>query len=143
MVLFGSLVRKPCARFQVASMTRSPRFEFRAGARAARSLAMWALLILSTSTAPASANTSQTTCSETELQNFRSLKSLARRGVHSGRERPFPAAVDLRPRICEGPVGIPPSWEQSALSAWGYAVLAMDSFAMRGLAPGRVTTSTP
>jgi len=50
---------------------------------------------------------------------------------------PFPAIVGLRPRICETYAGIPPPWEQTELPAWGYAVLEIDSFAARGLAPGK------
>jgi dienelactone hydrolase len=48
---------------------------------------------------------------------------------------PFAAVVDLRARSCDGPQGIPPGWEQSALPSWGYAVLTIDSLAARGLAP--------
>jgi dienelactone hydrolase len=48
-----------------------------------------------------------------------------------------PVIVDLRPKICEGYAGIPPPWEQTALPVWGYAVLEIDSFAARGLAPGK------
>ena len=57
--------------------------------------------------------------------------------MHSGREGPFPAVVVLRPRAsAKAQWVLPPPWEQSALPAWGYAVLAIDSFATRGLAPG-------
>ena len=47
---------------------------------------------------------------------------------------PFPAIVDLHPRVCMGPAGIPPAWEQTVLPSWGYSVLIMDNFAARGLA---------
>jgi dienelactone hydrolase len=46
---------------------------------------------------------------------------------------PFPAVVDLHPRICMGPAGIPPPWEQTVLPSWGYSVLVIDNFAARGL----------
>ena len=49
---------------------------------------------------------------------------------------PFPAIVDLHPRICMGPAGIPPAWEQTVLPSWGYSVLVLDNFAARGLAAG-------
>src|SRR5260370_29885258 len=49
---------------------------------------------------------------------------------------PFPAVVDLHPRICMGPAGIPPAWEQTLLPSWGYSVLVIDNFVARGLAAG-------
>src|SRR5260370_36373491 len=49
---------------------------------------------------------------------------------------PFPAIVDLHPRICMAPAGIPPAWEQTLLPSWGYSVLVIDNFAARGLAAG-------
>jgi dienelactone hydrolase len=49
---------------------------------------------------------------------------------------PFAAIVDLHPRICMGPAGIPPAWEQTVLPSWGYSVLVIDNFAARGLAAG-------
>ena len=50
---------------------------------------------------------------------------------------PFPAIVDLQPRSCEGYAAIGPPWERTELPAWGYVVLEIDSFAARGLAPGK------
>jgi dienelactone hydrolase len=97
---------------------------------------MWVVLVLSTSAAPMSATTAQTACSEAELPTSDHSNHLPVELCIPAGSGPFPAVVDLRPRICEGRVGIPPSWEQSALPAWGYAVLAIDSFAIRGLAPG-------
>lgn len=136
MVVFGSLGQKPGPRFQVNPLTPSQHFGFQAGARAARRLAIWIVLILSTSTAPVSANTAQIACAEADLQPSDHSNPLRVELCIPAGSGPFPAVVVLRPRICEGPVGIPPSWEQSALPAWGYAVLTIDSFAMRGLAPG-------
>jgi len=49
---------------------------------------------------------------------------------------PFPAVISLRPRTCLGQAGFPPGWEQTVLPSWGYAVLALDNFAARGLAAG-------
>ena len=97
---------------------------------------MWVGLILSTLIGLMSANAAENACSEVELQTSDHFDYLPVQLCIPPGSGPFPAVVDLRPRICEGPVGIPPSWEQSALPAWGYAVLAIDSFAMRGLAPG-------
>ncbi len=48
---------------------------------------------------------------------------------------PFPAVVVMSPRICEGPAGIPPGWQQTTLISWGYATLTIDNFAARGLSP--------
>jgi len=117
-------------------LTRLLHFEFRAAVHAARRSAIWVVLILSISIAPKSANAAGTTCSEVELQTSDHAVHLPVQLCLPTGSGPFPAVVDLRPRICEGPVGIPPSWEQSVLPAWGYAILAIDSFAMRGLAPG-------
>jgi dienelactone hydrolase len=111
-------------------------FEFRDTIRAVRRLPMSVVLILSTSLAVMSANAAENACSEVELQISDHTDHLPVELCIPPGSGPFPAVVDLRPRICEGPVGIPPSWEQSALPAWGYAILAVDSFAMRGLAPG-------
>lgn len=48
---------------------------------------------------------------------------------------PFPAVVVISPRTCEGPAGIPPGWQQTTLTSWGYATLILDPFAARGLGP--------
>jgi dienelactone hydrolase len=47
----------------------------------------------------------------------------------------YAGIVDLRARSCEGPEGIPPGWEETALPSWGFVVLVIDSLAARGLAP--------
>ena len=115
---------------------QAPHFGFRAAIRAMRRLATSVGLILSASIAVMSANAADNACSEVELRTFDHSDQLPVELCIPPGSGPFPAVVDLRPRICEGPVGIPPSWEQSALPAWGYAILAIDSFALRRLAPG-------
>jgi len=55
---------------------------------------------------------------------------------------PFPAVVVMSPRSCEGPAGIPPGWQQTTLTSWGYATLTIDSFAARGLGPAACSDFT-
>jgi len=143
MVVFGSLGQKPGPRFQMNPLTPSQHFEFQAGARAARRLANWIALILSTSTAPVSANTAQIACSEADLQT-------SDHSNHLRAELCIPAGrVLFRPSWFCGPAHLRrpsgycrPPWEQSALPAWGYAVLAIDSFRCGNWHPGHVTIST-
>ena len=87
-----------------APVIRSPHFEFRAAARAARRSAIWVLLILSTSIALMSAYAAENACSEVELQTSDHFEHLPAELCIPPGSGPFPAVVDLRPRICEGPV---------------------------------------
>src|SRR5258708_17001483 len=48
----------------------------------------------------------------------------------------------MSPRICEGPAGIPPGWQQTTLTSWGYATLTIDNFAARGLSPAACSDFT-
>jgi dienelactone hydrolase len=73
-------------------------------------------------------------CTSVTLQSAEHSMLPAELCVASAGLPPFPAVVDLRARSCEGPQGIPPGWEQTALPSWGYTVLAIDSLAARGLA---------
>jgi dienelactone hydrolase len=98
------------------------------------SIALTALLI-SIACTPANASTGST-CSEVTLQTADHFDLAAMLCVPPG-SGPFPAVVDLRPRRCEGYAGIPPAWEQTALPSWGYALLEIDSFAARGVSPGK------
>jgi dienelactone hydrolase len=120
-----------------SSAATSAHLGFRAaGAPASRILALSVVLILLRPIAPISVTAGEAACSEVALERFDQSNHRHVELCIPAANGPFPAVVDLRPRICEGPVGIPPSWEQSTLPAWGYAVLVIDSFAMRGLAPG-------
>jgi dienelactone hydrolase len=76
-----------------------------------------------------------TSCSEVQLRSAEQSTELTAELCRPSGNGPFPAVVDLRPRSCEGPAGIPPGWEETVLPSWGYAVLAVDSFAARGLGP--------
>ena len=98
------------------------------------SIALTALMI-SIASPPLNASTGST-CSEVTLQAADHSNLAAMLCVPYG-SGPFPAVVDLRPRLCEGYAGIPPAWEQTALPSWGYAVLEIDSFAARGFGPGK------
>jgi dienelactone hydrolase len=79
------------------------------------------------------AGTAATSCSEVQLRSADRSTYLTAELCLPSVAGSFPAVVDLRPRTCEGVAGIPPGWEQTALPSWGYAVLAIDSFAARGL----------
>ena len=135
MVVFGPIVRNPMSSV-LRYRSESPHFGLRVPICFIRKLPKSVVLILSTLFVVMSANAAENACSEVELQTFDHSEHLPVELCIPPGSGPFPAVVDLRPRICEGPVGIPPSWEQSALPAWGYAILVIDSFAMRGLAPG-------
>ncbi len=74
-----------------------------------------------------------TTCSEVQLRSADHSTQLTAEFCLPTGDGVLPAVVDLRPRTCEGVAGIAPGWEQTALPSWGYAVLAIDSFAARGL----------
>lgn len=71
-------------------------------------------------------------CAAVSFESADSTRLAAELCMPSG-NGPFPAVVDLHPRICMGPAGIPPAWERTVLPSWGYSVLVIDNFAARGL----------
>jgi hypothetical protein len=74
-------------------------------------------------------------CSEVSFRSADDSTQLSAQLCMPSVQSALPAVVDLRPRTCEGPAGIPPGWEETVLPSWGYAVLAIDSVAARDLGP--------
>jgi len=86
---------------------------------------------------PAVNASGESICSQVTLHTFESSSGLPALLCVPDGSGPFPAIVDLQPRICEGYAALGPPWEQAELPARGYVLLEIDSFAARGLAPGK------